>query len=131
MRFHPKTLSLTFAKGVKRPEKSNAIDMLCSGELTDDLSDFEKQDFARNFPEGHVPEPFTAKERREWLNKLDEVCVSSDAFFPFVDNIYRARRSGCRYIASPIGSQNDELVFEASENEGITFVEQSTRLFHH
>ena len=124
-------LSLTFAKGVKRPEKSNAIDMLASGELTDDLSDFEKQDFTRNFDEGNVPEAFTAKERRDWLNKLDDVCVSSDAFFPFVDNIYRARRSGCKYIASPIGSNNDEPVFEASEKEGIVFVEQSTRLFHH
>ncbi|RMZ87974.1 hypothetical protein DV736_g4790, partial [Chaetothyriales sp. CBS 134916] len=131
LRFHPRTLSLQFAKGTKRADKSNAIDLLCSGELAADLSDFEKQDFERVFAEGHVPQPFTAKERREWLDKLDNVCVSSDAFFPFVDNVYRARRSGCRYVASPLGSQNDGPVLEAAEKEGITFVEQNTRLFHH
>ena len=131
MRFHPRVLALTFAKGVKRPEKSNAIDLLCSGELTPHLSDFEKQDFAKNFPEGSVPEPFSDQERREWLDKLDEVCVSSDAFFPFVDNVYRARRSGARYIAAPTGSQNDGAVMDVAEKEGVVFVEQSTRLFHH
>ncbi|RMZ78183.1 hypothetical protein DV738_g3966, partial [Chaetothyriales sp. CBS 135597] len=131
LRFHPRTLSLQFAKGAKRADKSNAIDLLCSGELAAGLSEFERKDFERNFAEGQVPQPFTEQERREWLDKLDNVSVSSDAFFPFVDNVYRARRSGVRYVASPLGSQNDGPVLEAAEKEGITFVEQGTRLFHH
>ena len=77
MKFHPRALSLKFAKGVKRPEKSNAIDMLCSGEVPP-KSEFEKQDYERNFEE--VPKPFTGDERREWLDKLTGVAVSSDAF---------------------------------------------------
>jgi phosphoribosylaminoimidazolecarboxamide formyltransferase / IMP cyclohydrolase len=128
MRFHPRALSLKFAKGVKRPEKSNAIDMLCSDQVPPE-TEFEKQNYERNFEE--VPEPFTKEERKEWLNKLTGVAVSSDAFFPFVDNVYRAARSGVKYIASPVGSQNDRPVFEAAEKLGITFVEQNTRLFHH
>ncbi|KAI9873446.1 MAG: bifunctional phosphoribosylaminoimidazolecarboxamide formyltransferase/IMP cyclohydrolase, partial [Watsoniomyces obsoletus] len=117
MRFHPRALSLKFAKGVKRPEKSNAIDMLCSDQVPPE-TEFEKQDYERNFEE--VPQPFTKEERREWLNKLSGVAVSSDAFFPFVDNVYRAARSGVNYIASPVGSQNDRPVFEAAEKLGIT-----------
>jgi phosphoribosylaminoimidazolecarboxamide formyltransferase / IMP cyclohydrolase len=77
MRFHPRSLSLKFAKGSKRPDKSNAIDMLCSGQVPPE-SEFEKQDYERNFEE--VPAPFTKEERKEWLEKLSGVAVSSDAF---------------------------------------------------
>ena len=77
MKFHPRAISLKFAKGVKRPEKSNAIDMLCSGEVPPH-SQFEKEDYERNFAE--VPAPFTDDERKEWLGKLTGVAVSSDAF---------------------------------------------------
>ena len=81
MRFHDRTLGIRWAKGVKRAEKSNAIDMLCSGQaLSTDLSEFEKNDYERNFAAGAVPNPFTLEERREWLDKLSEVAVSSDAF---------------------------------------------------
>ncbi len=79
MRFHERTLSIQWAKGVKRAEKSNAIDMLCSGQVPPQ-SEFEKQEYERNFAEGCVPAPFTPEERREWLSKLSEVAVSSDAF---------------------------------------------------
>merc|ERR1712000_430889 len=89
MRFHERTLSVQWAKGVKRAEKSNAIDMLCSGQVPPQ-SEFETKDYERNFAQGCVPKPFTAEERRQWLDKLSEVAVSSDAFFPFVDNVYRA-----------------------------------------
>ena len=90
MRFHDRTLNIEWAKGVKRPEKSNVIDMLCSGSIGADLSDFEKQDYERNFAEGKVPEPFTQEERREWLGKLSEVAVSSDAFAscPFHSDVH-------------------------------------------
>ncbi|ETN38753.1 phosphoribosylaminoimidazolecarboxamide formyltransferase/IMP cyclohydrolase [Cyphellophora europaea CBS 101466] len=128
MRFNPRVLDIKWKKGVKRPEKSNAIDMLCSGQVPPP-SEFEKEDYERNFDE--VPGPFSLTDRQKWLEGLKGVAVSSDAFFPFVDNVYRAARSGVSYIAAPTGSQNDNAVFETAEKLGITFVEQSTRLFHH
>ncbi|KIW05572.1 bifunctional purine biosynthesis protein ADE17 [Verruconis gallopava] len=127
MRFHERTLNLKFKQGVKRPEKSNAIDLLCSGQVP--KSGVERDDFELNFEE--VPELFTAEEREQWLQKLSEVAVSSDAFFPFSDNIYRLARSGAKYAAAPTGSVNDEAVFKAAEKLGVTFVEQHLRLFHH
>ena len=127
MRFHERTLNLVFKKGTKRADKSNAIDLLCSGSVP--KIGAEREDFERMFEE--VPKIFTPEEREEWLEKLGEVAVSSDAFFPFVDNVYRAARSGAKYIAAPTGSQNDGPVFETAEKLGCVFVEQSIRLFHH
>jgi phosphoribosylaminoimidazolecarboxamide formyltransferase/IMP cyclohydrolase len=119
MRFHERTLGLKFKKGVKRPEKryaghflptyilltknSNAIDLLCSGQVP--KSGVERDDFELNFEE--VPTLFTPEEREQWLQKLSEVAVSSDAFFPFSDNVYRLARSGVKYAAAPTGSVND------------------------
>ncbi|CAJ2501766.1 Uu.00g046190.m01.CDS01 [Anthostomella pinea] len=127
MRFHPRVLGLKWKKGTKRPEKSNAIDLLVSGELQP--SGPERDAFEAVFEE--VPAAFSQEERKEWLNKQGDVAVSSDAFFPFVDNIYRAGRSGAKYIAAPGGSQNDSAVYETAEKLGIVFVEQNIRLFHH
>lgn len=127
MRFHDRTLSIKWKAGTRRPEKSNAIDMLCSGQIPS--NDVEKADYERVFEE--VPPHFTPEERTEWLSKLGEVAVSSDAFFPFVDNVFRAARSGVKYIAAPVGSQNDGAVFETAEKLGMVFVEQGIRLFHH
>lgn len=129
MRFHERVLNLQWKKGTKRPSKSNAIDLLCSGLVPDDGP--EREDFESHFEEGKVPQPFSAEERKAWLSKLDGVAVSSDAFFPFIDNVFRVKRSGCKYIAAPTGSQNDGAVFETAEKLGITFVEQHIRLFHH
>ncbi|KDB20901.1 phosphoribosylaminoimidazolecarboxamide formyltransferase/IMP cyclohydrolase [Trichophyton interdigitale MR816] len=127
MRFHERTLGIKWKAGVKRADKSNAIDMLCSGQIP--RSDVEKADYERVFEE--VPAPFTSEEREAWLQKLTEVAISSDAFFPFIDNVFRAARSGVKYMAAPSGSQNDGPVFETAEKLGIVFVEQSIRLFHH
>ncbi|KAL8943179.1 MAG: hypothetical protein Q9216_001233 [Gyalolechia sp. 2 TL-2023] len=124
MRFHERAMNLKWKKGTKRPDKSNAIDMLCSGQLP--KSDIERQDYEKNFDE--VPTPFSTEEREEWLSHLKEVAVSSDAFFPFIDNVLRASRSGVKYIACPTGSQADQDVFATCEKLGITFVEQSVRL---
>lgn len=129
MRFHPRTLGLTWRKGTKRPDKSNAIDMLCSESVP--ATGIEREDWESKFAEGAVPALFTAEERKEWLDKLDEVAVSSDAFFPFIDNVYRAAQSGARYVAAPMGSQNDKAVLETAEKLGVVFVEQYLRLFHH
>ncbi|KZL63176.1 phosphoribosylaminoimidazolecarboxamide formyltransferase imp cyclohydrolase [Colletotrichum incanum] len=127
LRFHPRVLGIKWKKGTKRPDKSNAIDLLVSGELP--KSGAERDMFEAVFEE--VPPAFTDAEREEWLGKLTNVAVSSDAFFPFVDNVFRASRSGVKYIAAPGGSQNDGAVFETAEKLGITFVEQNIRLFHH
>lgn len=127
MRFHERTLGLKFKKGVKRPDKSNVIDLLCSGQVPS--SGIEKDDFDKAFEE--VPQPFTAEERQAWLSKLSEVAVSSDAFFPFTDNVFRVAKSGVKYVAAPTGSQNDQPVFQTAEKLGITFIEQHIRLFHH
>ncbi|TEA16468.1 Bifunctional purine biosynthesis protein ADE17 [Colletotrichum sidae] len=127
LRFHPRVLGIKWKKGTKRPDKSNAIDLLVSGELP--KAGAERDMFEAVFEE--VPPAFTDAEREEWLGKLTNVAVSSDAFFPFVDNVFRASRSGVKYIAAPGGSQNDGAVFETAEKLGITFVEQNVRLFHH
>jgi phosphoribosylaminoimidazolecarboxamide formyltransferase/IMP cyclohydrolase len=130
MRFHPRALDLKWKKGTKRPDKSNAIDMLCSGQVPP-KSKAETEDYNSKFENDTPPEPFTAEEREKWLQKLSEVACSSDAFFPFTDNVYRLARSGLKYVAAPTGSQNDEAVFEAAESCSISFVEQPVRLFHH
>jgi len=127
MRFHSRALSVKWRKGAKRADKSNAIDLLCSGIVQD--SGPEREDWEKNFEE--APQPFTQEERKAWLSKMGEVAVSSDAFFPFTDNVYRVARSGVKYIAAPVGSQNDQACFETAEKLGITFVEQHVRLFHH
>ncbi|KAI9884287.1 MAG: bifunctional phosphoribosylaminoimidazolecarboxamide formyltransferase/IMP cyclohydrolase [Watsoniomyces obsoletus] len=127
MRFHERTLRLKWKKGVKRPDKSNAIDQLCTGQVAQ--SGPERERYESLFEE--VPKDFTPEERREWLGKLGEVAISSDAFFPFDDNVYRAARSGVKYMASPGGSVNDGAVHAAAEQLGITFIDQPFRLFHH
>ncbi|MCJ1309192.1 bifunctional phosphoribosylaminoimidazolecarboxamide formyltransferase/IMP cyclohydrolase [Agyrium rufum] len=127
LRFHDRALNIKWKKGTKRPNKSNATDMLCSNQVPKE--GIEKEDYEANFEE--VPPMFTAEEREAWLEQLTDVAVSSDAFFPFIDNIFRAKRSGAKYIAAPTGSQNDQAVFDTAEKLGITFVEQSIRLFHH
>ncbi|GIZ49578.1 hypothetical protein CKM354_001260800 [Cercospora kikuchii] len=127
MRFHERVLAIKWKKGTKRADKSNAIDLLTSGIVPD--SGIERQEWEKNFEE--VPTPFTLEERKSWLSKLSEVAVSSDAFFPFTDNVFRVARSGVKYIAAPTGSQNDQACFATAEQLDITFVEQHVRLFHH
>lgn len=127
MRFHERVTSIKWRQGSKRADKSNAIDLLCSGIVPD--SGIEREEWEQKFEE--VPQPFTAEERKAWLKKLSEVAVSSDAFFPFTDNVFRVARSGVKYIAAPTGSQNDQACFSTAEQLGITFVEQHIRLFHH
>ncbi|KAF8449825.1 cytidine deaminase-like protein [Terfezia claveryi] len=128
LRQHPRVLGLKFKKGTKRPDKSNAIDLFVTGQAPKE-DGLEKEMYEKVFEE--VPVELTYEEKREWLNKLDDVAVSSDAFFPFIDNVFRAARSGAKYIAAPGGSVNDDAVHDAAKQCGITFVDQSTRLFHH
>lgn len=146
MRFHERTLKLKWRKGVKRPDKSNAVDLLSSGLVP--KGGIEKESFEKNFEEGQTPAVFSQEEREAWLKKLSEVAVSSDAFvsirlsksfalacalidpkFPFIDNILRASRSGVKYIAAPTGSQNDQPVFDTAEQLGMAFIEQPVSHF--
>src|SRR5690606_3109066 len=92
LRQHPKVLGLKFKSKLKRPERDNLIDQF----LTAELSNAEKKYFYSGFEE--APEWITREEKEEWLSKLNGVCLSSDAFFPFRDNIDRAYQSGVRYI---------------------------------
>ena len=127
MRFHERAVNVRWKPGTKRADKSTAIDMLCSGVIP--KSGIEQQDYEKNFED--VPQPFSSEERDTWLAEMKDIALSSDAFFPFIDNVFRAGRSGVKYIAAPMGSQNDQAVIETAEKLGITFAEQHIRLFHH
>jgi len=128
-RQHPKISQFKWKKGTKRPDKSNAIDLYVSGIVPKKDAGMERDMYEAVFEE--VPEELTEAEREEWRSKLTEVAVSSDAFFPFIDNVFRAAKSGAKYIAAPGGSVNDKAVHDAAEQCGIVFVDQETRLFHH
>lgn len=126
-RQHPRVLGFKWAKGVKRPEKSNAIDLFVTGQIP--TSEPEKSEYESKFET--LPEPLTQQERKEWLAKLTNVALSSDAFFPFPDNVYRAVRSGVKYIAAPSGSVQDSAVFAAADSFDLVYLENQIRLFHH
>ncbi|QHS74774.1 bifunctional phosphoribosylaminoimidazolecarboxamide formyltransferase/IMP cyclohydrolase ADE16 [Saccharomyces paradoxus] len=126
LRQHPKVLNMKWAKGIKRADKSNAIDLFVTGQR---IEGPEKVDYESKFEE--VPEPFTENEKLEWLSKLNNVSLSSDAFFPFPDNVYRAVQSGVKFIAAPSGSVMDKVVFQAADSFDIVYVENPIRLFHH
>ncbi|CCH59748.1 hypothetical protein TBLA_0B09310 [Henningerozyma blattae CBS 6284] len=127
LRQHPKVLNIKWAKGVKRPTKSNAIDLYVTNQIP--TEDPEKGQYLECFEE--VPTPLTEEERKEWISKLNNVSLSSDAFFPFPDNVYRAVKSGVKYIAAPSGSVQDKEVFAAADAHDLVYVENPIRLFHH
>lgn len=126
LRQHEKTLGLKFRKGIGRADRDNAIDVYLS-EFWEDLlgTDAWKDIFEEK------PEPFTVEEKREYLKTIKGVSLGSDAFFPFSDNIERAKRSGVSYIAQPGGSIRDDAVIEACDKYGMVMVFTGMRLFHH
>ncbi|KAJ2764124.1 bifunctional phosphoribosylaminoimidazolecarboxamide formyltransferase/IMP cyclohydrolase, partial [Coemansia nantahalensis] len=126
LRHHPRVLGLQFAKGAKRADKSNAIDLFVTGQTGEGA---ELDAWRANF--AAVPEPLTAAERAAHMAALQGVAVASDAFFPFSDNIHRARRSGVAYIAAPSGSVQDTVVIDAADAYGMVMAHTSLRLFHH
>jgi len=126
LRHHPRVLALPFKKGVKRAEKANAIDLFVGGDV---LEGGEKAQWEGLFEE--VPPPLSAEERAEHARRFDGVACSSDAFFPFPDNVHRARKSGVRYLAAPSGSVMDEECIKAGDEYGIVFAHTPLRLFHH
>ncbi|KAI0255722.1 AICARFT/IMPCHase bienzyme [Lactifluus subvellereus] len=126
LRHHPRVLALPFKKGVKRAERANAIDLFVGGEV---LEGGEKAQWEGLFEE--IPAPLGAQERADHAKQLDGVACSSDAFFPFPDNVHRARKSGVRYLAAPSGSVMDEECIKAADEHGIVFAHTPLRLFHH
>ena len=127
LRRHPKVLALPFREGIRRPDRDNAIDCYLSEEEQDAL--LAEGAWQRVFTQR--PEPLTAAEKREYLAGITGVTVGSDAFFPFGDNVERARRSGASYIVQPGGSIRDDNVIETANQYGITMCFTGLRLFHH
>ena len=122
----PKVLNLPFAEGIGRADRDNAIDNYIGDEYMDVLADGAWQ---RIFTE--KPEVFTAEEKRAWLDQQEGVALGSDAFFPFSDNIERAKKSGVKYIAQPGGSIRDDAVIECCDKYGMAMAFTGIRLFHH
>lgn len=126
LRQHPKIMSAQFKKSVKRAEISNLIDAYVLGVVGTEM---DQQTFNNAFE--NPPSLLTEAERKEWIGKMNNVAISSDAFFPFRDNIDRAHQSGVKYIASPGGSVGDQSVIEACKEHNLTLIHTNTRLFHH
>ncbi|MCC8023517.1 MAG: phosphoribosylaminoimidazolecarboxamide formyltransferase [Clostridiales bacterium] len=126
LRQHEKVLNLPFRADIRRPDRDNTIDVYVSEDWEDVLANGAWQNF---FTER--PEPLTLEEKRAWLATMDGVSLGSDAFFPFGDNIERAKRSGVQYIAQPGGSIRDDNVIAACDKYGIAMAFTGIRLFHH
>lgn len=126
LRQHPKVLALPFRPDIRRPDRDNAIDGYINKNEEDICADGVWQ---RYFTVR--PEPLTAEEAATYLAGIDGVALASDAFFPFDDNIVRARRSGVRYVAQPGGSIRDDLVIDRCDRYGMVMSFTGLRLFHH
>ena len=127
LRQNEKVLSLPFQEGIKRADRDNAIDVYIGEDSVEELLSDGRWEhlFTRK------PEEFTKEEKRAWLETLTGVSLGSDAFFPFGDNIERARRSGVEYIAQPGGSVRDDQVIATCDQYGIAMAFTGIRLFHH
>ena len=126
LRQHPKVLGLKFKEGIRRPDRDNTIDVYISDEYMDVLADGVWEQF---FAE--KPEVLTREEKRAWLDTMTGVSLGSDAFFPFGDNIERARKSGVQYVAEPGGSIRDDHVIDTCNKYGMVMAFVGLRLFHH
>ena len=126
IRQHPKVLSLQFVDGIRRPDRDNAIDVYTSDEYEDVLAEGVWQNTFKV-----KPEVLTDAEKKAWIAQQTGVSCGSDAFFPFGDNVERARKSGVSYIAEPGGSIRDDNVIEACNRHGIVLCFTGSRLFHH
>lgn len=126
LRQAPQVLALKFVDGIRRPDRDNTIDTYISDEYMDVLEEGKWQQFFKE-----KPPVFTKEEQKEWLKKNTGVCVGSDAFFPFGDNVERARKSGVEYIAQPGGSIRDDHVIDTCNKYNIAMAFTGIRLFHH
>ena len=126
LRQHPKVLALPFRDDIRRPDRDNVIDGYINKNEEDVCAEGIWQKYFKT-----QPEPLTAEEARAYLETITGVSVGSDAFFPFSDNIERARKSGVSYIAEPGGSIRDDVVIDCCNKYGIAMAFTGMRLFHH
>ena len=126
LRQHPKVMNLPFVENIRRPDRDNTIDVYISDDYEDVLADGVWQQFFTT-----KPESLTKDEKKEWLANFSGVSLGSDAFFPFGDNIERAKRSGVQYVAQPGGSIRDDNVIETCNKYNMTMSFTGIRLFHH
>ena len=122
----PKVLDLQFVDGIRRADRDNAIDVYIGEEYMDVLADGAWEKIFKV-----KPEVFTREEKRAWLDQMTGVSLGSDAFFPFSDNIERAKKSGVQYIAEPGGSVRDDAVIECCNQYNMAMAFTGIRLFHH
>ena len=126
LRQSPQVMGLQFKDEIRRADRDNAIDIYMGDEYMDVLADGVWENTFKV-----KPEVFTREEKRAWLDKLTDVALGSDAFFPFGDNIERAHKSGVKYVAQPGGSIRDDNVIETCDKYGIEMSFTGIRLFHH
>lgn len=126
LRQSPKVLGLQFVDGIGRADRDNSIDLYIGEDYMDVLAEGTWQKFFKV-----KPEVFTREEKRAWLDRMSDVALGSDAFFPFGDNIERAHKSGVQYVAQPGGSVRDDNVIETCNKYGMTMCFTGIRLFHH
>lgn len=126
LRQSPKVLGLQFIDKIGRADRDNAIDLYIGEDYMDVLADGEWEKIFKV-----KPEVFTREEKRAWLDKMTDVVLGSDAFFPFGDNIERAHKSGVKYIAQPGGSVRDDNVIETCNKHHMAMAFTGIRLFHH
>ncbi|MDD6733720.1 MAG: phosphoribosylaminoimidazolecarboxamide formyltransferase [Lachnospiraceae bacterium] len=126
LRQAPQVLNLQFVDNIKRADRDNAIDNYIGDEYMDVLAEGAWQRIFKV-----KPDVFTKEEKRAWLDQMTDVALGSDAFFPFSDNIERAKKSGVKYIAEPGGSVRDDLVIECADKYGMAMAFTEIRLFHH
>ena len=126
LRQHPKVLGLQFVDGIRRPDRDNAIDVYISDEYMDVLADGAWENIFKV-----KPEVFTKEEQKAWLAQNTDVCLGSDAFFPFGDNIERAHKSGVTYIVEPGGSIRDDHVIMTCNKYHMVMAFCGIRFFHH
>ncbi len=126
LRQSPQVLGLQFVDGIGRADRDNAIGNYIGEDYMDVLAEGAWQRIFKV-----KPEVFTREEKRAWLDKMEDVALGSDAFFPFSDNIERAKKSGVKYIAQPGGSVRDDLVIECADKYGMAMAFTEIRLFHH
>ena len=126
LRQSPKVLELPFIDGIRRADRDNAIDLYIGEDYMDVLADGEWEKIFKT-----KPEIFTREEKRAWLDKMQDVALGSDAFFPFGDNIERAHKSGVKYVAQPGGSIRDDNVIDTCNKYNMAMCFTGLRLFHH